>query len=185
MRIPCSVSVFNSRTRKGFSHIEIAASTAMLGILVTATMTSIAASRARVASEMSRFQGRSLANELLTEILSLPACDPENGPPATLGLESGEADGTNRSKWDDVDDYLDLTESPPRNRLGVEITGYSGWLRSTTVDRLRSENWTQTDSSYDQVYRVTVTVTRNNVLIATSVGYKNGDQLTSSPFQGP
>lgn len=175
----------NTGVRQAFSQIEVVASTAMLGILMTATMTSIAASRMRVTSEMARWQGQSLANEMLAEILSLPACDPENGPPTSLGLESGESDGTNRSKWDDVDDYHNLSESPPRNRSGVAITGYAGWVRTTTVERMQSGNWTRTNSTYDRVYRVTVNVTRNSTPIATAIGFKNGDQLTSSPFQGP
>jgi MSHA pilin protein MshD len=185
MPIPITRQVRGLRRPQGFSQIEVVASTAMLGILMTATMTSIAASRTRAATEMSRLQTQSLANELLAEIISLPACDPENGPPTTLGLESGESDGNNRSKWDDVDDYHNLSESPPRNRLGININGYTGWSRSTTVERLRSNNWTTTNSTYDRVYRVTVNVSRNGSSIATAIGYKNGDQTTSSPFQGP
>ena len=177
--------VLGSRTPRGFSQVEIVASTAMLGILMTATMTSIAASRTRAGSEMSRLQAQSLANDLLTEILSLPACDPENGVPTTLGLEASESDGTNRSQWDDVDDYHNLSESPPQNRLGNAINGYTDWSRTTTVEQLRSNDWTTTNSTYDRAYRVTVKVSRNGSVIATAIGYKNGDPTTSSPFQGP
>ncbi len=170
---------------RGFSQIEVVASTAMLGIVMTATMTSIAASRTRASSEMIRLQGTSLANELLTEILALPAVDPENGASTTFGLETGESSGTSRSGWDDVDDYHRLLESPPRNRSGFNISGYTNWSRSTLVERIRSNNWTTTSTTYDRVYRVTVVVSRSGRTIATSVGYKNGDPLTSSPFQGP
>jgi len=176
---------YSKRKPRGFSQIEVVASTAMLGIVMTATMTSIAASRTRAASEMIRLQGTSLANELLTEILALPAADPENGASTTLGRETGESNGSNRSNWDDVDDYHQLSESPPCNRSGVIINGYSSWSRRTTVERLRSNNWTTTNTTYDRVYRVTVVVSRSGKTIATSVAYKNGDSLTSSPFQGP
>jgi hypothetical protein len=174
-----------SRCSRGFSQMEVVASTAMLGIVMTATMTSIAASRSRTSSEMARLQGESLANELMTEILALPAVDPENGPSTTLGRETGESNGFDRSKWDDVDDYHSLSESPPRNRTGMNLAGFASWTRQTTVERLRSSNWTQTNSSYDNVYRITVNVSRNGRLINAAVGYKNGDQWTSSPFQGP
>lgn len=170
---------------RGFSQIEVVASTAMLGIVMTATMSSIAASRTRAASEMIRLQGTSLANELLTEILALPAADPENGASKTLGLETGESSGTSRSGWDDVDDYHQLSESPPCTRSGININGYADWSRSTTVERLRSDDWTMTKTTYDRVYRVTVVVSRSGRTIATSIGYKNGDSVTSSPFQGP
>lgn len=173
------------RSARGFTQIEIVASTALLGVLFTAALTSVAASRTRATSEMARLQGQSLANDLLAEILSLPACDPENGASSTLGLESGESDGVQRSKWDDVDDYHNLSESPPRNREGINITGYTSWSRSTLVERIRSSNWTLINSTYDQAYRVTVRVYRNNNLLATAIGYKNGDQRTSSPLQGP
>jgi MSHA pilin protein MshD len=174
-----------SRYSRGFSQIEVVASTAMLGIVMTATMTAIAASRTRAFSEMVRLQGEALANELITEILALPATDPENGPSTTLGLETGESNGLARTTWDDVDDYHNLSESPPRNRAGTNLAGFASWSRQTTVERLRSSNWTRTNSTYDNVYRVRVSVSRSGRLIATAVGYKNGDSLTSSPLQGP
>jgi len=184
-RVFRALSLYHGRPVTGFTQIEIVASTALLGVLFTAALTSVAASRTRATSEMARLQAQSLANELLAEILSLPARDPENGTSSTLGLESGESNGVQRSKWDDVDDYHNLSESPPRNREGINVTGYTGWSRSTIVERIRSNNWTLVHSTYDQAYRVTVRVSRNSNLLATAIGYKNGDQRTSSPLQGP
>lgn len=173
------------RAVRGFSQIEIVASTAMLGLVMTATLSSIAASRTRTTSEMIRLQGQSLANELMVEILAFPACDPDDGPPTDLGLESGESDGANRSKWDDVDDYYNLSESPPKNRMGIDIKGFANWSRQTSIQRLESGDWTLESGEYQQAYRVSVTVSRDGQAVATAVGYKNGDLRTSSPFQGP
>jgi len=103
---------WRSRSTRGFSQIEVAASTALMSVLMIATMASIAASRKRTTDEMNRLQGQLLATELLSEILSLPACDPQSVPPATPGRESGETNGNIRTNWDDVDDYHNLTHKP-------------------------------------------------------------------------
>lgn len=169
----------------GFSQMEIVASTALVGIVMVATMSSIAASRKRVAFELIRLQGQSLANELLTEILALPACDPEDGASTTLGLESGDSGGTGRTRWDDVDDYHRLTESPPQTREGADIPGISNWSREAIVERLKSDDWTKINSDYDNVYRVTVSTFRNGERVAIAIGLRNGDQRTNSPLRGP
>lgn len=169
----------------GFSQMEIVASTALVGIVMVATMSSIAASRKRAAFELIRLQGQSLANELLTEILALPACDPEDGASTTLGLESGESGGAGRTRWDDVDDYHRLTESPPQTREGTDILGFSNWSRETIVERLKSDDWTKINSEYDKVYRVTVSTLRNGERVAIAIGLRNGDQRTNSPLRGP
>jgi len=169
----------------GFCQMEIVASTALVGIVMVATMSSIAASRKRAAFELIRLQGQSLANELLTEILALPACDPEDGASTTLGLESGESGGAGRTKWDDIDDYDGLSESPPQTREGSDIPAFGNWSRKTIVERLKSDDWTNINSDYDNVYRVTVSTLRNGVSIAVTIGYRNGDQQTNSPLRGP
>ncbi|MBM3965704.1 MAG: hypothetical protein FJ308_11665 [Planctomycetes bacterium] len=173
------------RHTRGFSQIEVAASTALMSVLMIATMASIAASRRRATAEMNRLQGQLLATELLTEIMSLPACDPQSGPPATLGRESGETNGSIRTNWDDVDDYHNVTESPPKSRSGTDIPGFPGWTRSTVIERLRSADWTQTNASYASVYRITVSLSRNNQTITTVTAFKNGDTRTVGPLQGP
>lgn len=150
-----------------------------------ATMASIAASRRRATSEMNRLQGQLLATELLTEIQSLPACDPQSGPPATLGRETGETNGNIRTNWDDVDDYHNVTESPPKNRSGTDIPGFSSWTRTTVIERLTSNNWTQTNVTYAFAYKITVSLSRNGQLITTVTAFKNGDTPTNGPLQGP
>lgn len=170
---------------RGFSQIEVAASTALLSVLMVATLATIAASRRRANDEMNRLQGQLLATELLTEILSLPACDPQSGPPATLGRESGETNGNIRTNWDDVDDYHNLTESPPKDRSGTDISGFSSWTRNTVVARLKSNDWTQTNASYASIYKITVSLSRNGQLITTVTSFKNGDTPINGPLQGP
>jgi len=176
---------WRSRSTRGFSQIEVAASTALMSVLMIATMASIAASRKRTTDEMNRLQGQLLATELLSEILSLPACDPQSVPPATPGRESGETNGNIRTNWDDVDDYHNLTESPPKSRSGTDIPGFSTWTRSTVIERLKSNDWTQTNATYAFSYRITVSLSRSGQSITTVTAFKNGDTPTHGPLQGP
>jgi len=170
---------------RGFSQIEVAASTALLSVLMIATLATIAASRRRANDEMNRLQGQLLATELLTEILSLPACDPQSGPPGTLGREPGENNGDIRTNWDDVDDYHNSTESPPKYRTGLDIPGFASWTRTTVIERLKSNDWTKTSPSYASIYKITVSLSRNGQLITTVTSFKNGDTPINGPLQGP
>jgi len=176
----------NYRRVQGFSQIEVAASTALMGVIMIATTTAIAASRRRATAEMNRLQGQLLATELLTEILSLPAYDPQAATaPLTLGRETGETNGNIRTNWDDVDDYHNVTESPPKSRSGTDIPGFTSWTRSTLIERMKSNDWTQTNANYASVYKITVTLSRNGNTVTVANAFKNGDTLTSGPLQGP
>jgi hypothetical protein len=66
----------------------------------------------------------------MTEILLQKFTEPDGG--YGLGPDAGEAIG-NRSLFDDVDDYLGYSESPPQDRSGMAISDATGWRRQVTV----------------------------------------------------
>src|SRR5206468_10668264 len=75
-------------------------------------------------------QGTELAQSLTTEIMQAYYIDPGASP--TFGPETGESTG-NRSLFDDVDDYSAWSESPPKDKGGNAVSGYTGWSRSATI----------------------------------------------------
>jgi hypothetical protein len=66
----------------------------------------------------------------MSEIVSQDYSDPTVsglwGPELTEGL-------TGRTAFDDVDDYSGFSESPPKDRSGVAMAGWTGWRRSVAV----------------------------------------------------
>ena len=88
-----------------------------------------------------------IAQQLLEEISILPFEDPNQT--AVFGMEPGENRGiTLRLYADDIDDLDGLSESPPNDRNGVNLLGYSGWSRRVKVNQT---------SSLERTIEVTVT----------------------------
>lgn len=147
-------------TRRGLSLAEVVVSTMLTGVLLTAALRTVGtAARSSLASAQ-MVDAMTLARQLLDEITVLPYEDPNQGP--EFGPESGESDKQRvREGFDDVDDYRDWEESPPRHRDGTPIPGYVGWSREVEVEKVDPETFSvRSDLDSDLgLRRVTVTVT--------------------------
>jgi MSHA pilin protein MshD len=163
----------NAPVRAGFTVIEGAIASIVLGLLVGAVANSVsaaAASRQRLADNS---RGALLAEDLMTEIVQLDYAEPSNFS-APLGTDSGEVSGSSRALFDDVDDYHGLVESPPRAQDGTVISGLSGWTRQTTVKWATVADPTTDSSTETTIKRITVTVKRGNRTVGTSVWIRTG-----------
>ena len=116
--------------RSGFSLIEAVVATCIIGVGVTALLSSVAAGT-RVNSEGTRVtQAVFLAQEIREWTLKLPFSDPD---PADAGNSPG-ADGSDPQYFiDDLDDLMDLTYSPPRDGQGIAISDMTQWSQTITL----------------------------------------------------
>jgi len=87
--------------------------------------------------------------------------------------------GTNRSAYDDVDDYRNLTDSPPKLKNGTAIVGFTGWTRTVSVVRVDKDvlncgsgTFPLCPVSESGVKKITVTVKHGNIVVATLVAIK-------------
>jgi MSHA pilin protein MshD len=157
------------KRRRAFSILESAGAAAIVGVmLVLALKTLGATTRGRQAVAQVRL-GPALAQQLLTEVLQSYYVDPGLTP--TFGPESGESIG-NRSKFDDVDDYNNWTESPPQLKNGTTLTDYTGWTRTVAVAWANPTTPTTTSASDQGLKRITVTVTDPSGRTTTLVGLR-------------
>ncbi len=148
--------------RSGFSLIEVAVSSILVGsILVAALSTTGAVFRFR-SSTSNVARAALLATELLAEIQNQPYSDPNQTP--VLGRETGE---TLRAHFDDVDDYASWTESPPKTLAGANLTGFTGWSRSVSVVRAQRNSPMQNAAGDEGLKRITISVSRNGVALQT------------------
>ncbi len=161
--------------RRALSMVE-----ALISIVIVGTML-VAALNAAGAGVKSRYkalwavQGQQLARALLAEILPMPYQDPEQDPNVVtlvLGCEAGEA-STNRAAFDDVDDFNGYAQTPPRALDGSALTTDSTWSWHVTVEWVNplSPGGTAVPAE-SNVKRITVTVVRDNVPVATLVGLR-------------
>lgn len=138
----------------GFSLVEAMVSAGIVGVMLVASVNLLSsAARTRV-SDSNRRTGALLAQQLVCEIVTQPYKD--ESPLALLfGPEVGEAA---RTSYDDVDDYNNYIEKPPKDFNGVPIAAYEGWERRVSVDWVTPDtlNTSLLDSG---LVRVEVTVT--------------------------
>ncbi len=168
----------NASKRHGLSQVEVVVSSIIVGVLMVASFSTIAASRRSQISESNEVRGMAIAEALMAEITQLPMrelpCDCGYGP------EAGET-GSNRINFDDVDDYQNLIDSPPKSRSGTACAGYTDLSRRVSIDLVTTTNWNTTSGTYVGVYRITVKVLRGTLEVCRIVGYRtSGSQGSGS-----
>jgi prepilin-type N-terminal cleavage/methylation domain-containing protein len=135
-----------SRRPGGFSLIEVALASAIIGIGIVALVASLgAASRVNDAGR-DLTKAIFLADEIREWTVQLPFKDPDaadaNNPPGP--------DGTDPQVFvDDLDDLYNaagLVFSPPRDGTGVAIANMTGWSEKLTLTWRDPNNFTQTVS---------------------------------------
>jgi prepilin-type N-terminal cleavage/methylation domain-containing protein len=160
---------------RGFTMIEAAISSVVLGMLAGAVLTTVSAAAASRQRTSDRSRAGVLAHDLLAEITALEYSEPSMAT-ITLGLDSPESVATNRLQLDDVDDYHGLLESPPRTREGTVIAGVTGWTRETRVQWVSAASPTTVMAAETRVKRITVTIRKGTagVVLATADGLRTG-----------
>lgn len=141
--------------RRGATLVESVVSILIVGaVLVTATQLTGAVARTR-RNLTDQSCGPQLAKQLMTEIQQASYQEPVDT--AIFGPEAGENTGT-RSAFDDVDDYHNYSESPPKAKDGASLTEYGGWSRQVAVEYVNPTSLSSAGSDLG-LKRITVTVT--------------------------
>ena len=158
-------AIHQATTRRGLSLIE-----AMIASLIVATVLAAALQTAGMsariqAQQANRATARMLARALMADIM--PLAYKEAGS-AIIGRETGET-VSSKVNYDDVDDFHRWSESPPQERDGTAMAGMGAYQRTVAVEWVNLANLTQTSVSDTGAKRITVTVKRNNLPLATSV----------------
>lgn len=158
-----------SRQRPGFSLLEAALSSVLVGVLLVAAMRTVAASAVsqRLASEQAVAQA--LAEGLLAEIL--PAAYREPDGSARFGTETGEATSS-KATFDDIDDWHPWSESPPKQPDGTPLADLDGWSRRATVDWVAPHDLNTALQVETGVKRITVVVSHRGVDVCTRTAYR-------------
>jgi len=159
------------RLRPALTLVECVISIAIVGVMLVAALDTVGAARSTQRKTADRTRGTLLAQDLLSEILQQDYEDPSAGA-GSFGLEPGEAGSGDRSLFDDVDDYDGWSDSPPRQKDGAVLTGFSGWERSVAVRWVPPGNIGAVQPSDTGVKQVTVTVTRDGAVVTTLVALR-------------
>ena len=167
--------------RTGLTLVEVSISTLIVGMLMVASLQSVANIGRTWTATNQLVDGQGLAQELIREILAQGYSDPTDPNATTWGLESGE---TTRATFDDLDDYSGWTESPVKDAAGTALAGYTGWTRSVLVQLLNKNDYSVLSAgSADQGLRaITVTVTSPSGKTTITKVYRSNVGGTQQPL---
>jgi hypothetical protein len=155
---------------RGLTLLEVVVATLITGVMLVVSLDSVGAVFQSNLANIGRLIGPGLAQELMTEILSMPYEDPTVNS-TTIGADTGEST-TNRNDFDDVDDYDDLNSLGVRSKLGTLRTGYTTWRQEADVEWveiLTGLTWILGDTG---LKRITVTITSPDGEVSELVAYR-------------
>lgn len=150
-----------TRGQGGFTIIETALSTVVIGLMLVAALQTVGASKLAQHRNADRARAVHLASLLLAEITAQAYEEPD--VVKLFGPEPAELLPGNRSLYDDVDDYEGLSETPPRDRAGVAVTGFSGWTLTVKVQWVSPTNPATPSLIETGAKLITVTAIKNSI----------------------
>lgn len=112
----------NHHARRGFTLVESLLAISVLSIAGTAMLVALESSIDVNRAAVERFVAQGLAQTLMDEITGLPYCDlGTSAYQSPLGASWSELFSTGRTGLDDMDDFVDVDESPPKDPWGVTM----------------------------------------------------------------
>jgi Tfp pilus assembly protein PilV len=155
----------------GMSMVEGLVSILIVGVVFTAVLDMLAATKLGQSKTSYRKVANLLAHDLMAEILCQDYED--NDEAKAFGRELAEKAGS-RADFDDVDDYLEWSASPPQNKDGTEVPNRTGWRRSVDIRYADSTDITQMSVADSGIKHIIVTVAYNDVELARLVAIRAG-----------
>ena len=164
-----------TRARRGFSLAECAISLLMTAVLIVGGLKAVSSTQRTRTEAQNQQRATELALRLMGEIRQAAYIDPNQTP--VFGLESGEFNFSNRVNYDDVDDFISITEFALKDKDGTTVPGSSGYTRSRDVEWVDPNNPTVTVGTDQGLKRITVTVNGPGGRSATVVGLRSSKGL--------
>ena len=178
----------SKRNPRAFAMVEIVMATAIVGGLAAAAMTLAASSAGHKVSAANAARGRALCRSLAEEISTMPVADwSAGGLDITIAKGSNTVSGSDaraktvtvdakgRSLFTSVDGYSGYSESPPRDKDGNTLPGFTGWTRSVTVEIVNFSNPGTVSAAESGLRRVTVSAIYGGKTIATSTFLRSSE----------
>jgi len=160
------------KTNKGFTLVELIITIILTGLAMVMFSGIYASTQLKSISPVTQVKAAELAQSYLEEISlrrfdenspigNRLRCDQVSQPTCsnTLGSEVSEL----RVNFDDVDDYNNLNESPPKDTLGNVRSGFNGFSTSISVSYAGSDQGFSTRDL--KKIQVTITSPENDLFV--------------------
>lgn len=148
-----------TRPRRGFTLMETALATVIVGVGTLGIFSLIAACINQTRASADLTAGMNLAANVRELSLSLAFREPSSG--TEWGLNTGES-ATSPATWDDINDLDGLTISPPITSARTRLTDMSAWAQRVTVRSVDPDRLSLiVPNGSARAVQVTTVVTRN------------------------
>lgn len=164
MRIRLKLGRCDGRCRRGFTLIEAALATVIIGMGVVALLELLTAGSMTNATATELTVGANLANSIHEIAIGLPFTDPVN----TTSTTTKESGGP--TAYNDIWDLNGDTYSPPLDVTRHPVSGYANWAQQVTVQSVQPDALTSTrpNSLTLSTARVTVAITHHGNTVYTA-----------------
>ena len=150
----------------GFSYVEVLLSSVIVSIMLVSGL--------RLFGNLGRSQqvlldqssADFLALQMIEEIKQQFYKDPDGS--AVFGREPDES-AADRSDFDDVDDYRNFSDCPPKRREGVVLTQYAEFTRQVVVRYVQADDFAQTAAGDEGFKEVRITISRSGQILAQQI----------------
>ena len=127
----------SNQSRHGLTLIEVLVSLILVSTVLLVSLSASANLFRDQSSERTSVRAHELAGIILDEISVRNFRDPDDDQ--VFGIEPSES-VSDRTTFDDVDDYHGYVSTPPTYRDGPSIGNYSGWSFAVVVERAEPTN---------------------------------------------
>ncbi len=134
------------RHRRAFTLIEAVLSALIVGVSMVPALQMLGSTAVDRRAHADLARGIALAESLMGEIVQCK-------------YSTGSAISASRITWTELSDYNASTESPPTNRDGTVIPGYTGWTRAASVTFATLLSPDTTSATDTGLRKIIVTVT--------------------------
>ena len=136
----CTKSVAGLMARGGYSLVEVMICTVIVAGMFTAAIHTLGAVRLSERQTVERARAHLLAEALMEELW--------------------------RHAYDELDAFDGWSSAPPTRLDATPLTGFDGWTTEIAVGRVRADTPEQTRTGEYGLRRLTVTVQRNELVLA-------------------
>ncbi len=159
------------RKRSAFSLVEAMLSLVLASGALVAALGVVSSSAQAEAHAKSRAIADSLVAETMADVTGTAFEQP--GWVGSFGRNASEGGVTSRSGFNDVDDYDQWVESPPKDYGGDKRADLAGWKVTVDVVRVSLANPEGPTVTYDsRVKRITVTASLNGKTLSSQTAYR-------------
>ncbi len=154
-----------NKNRSAFTLIEALMATLLIGVAVSALVIATVSQSQANAYGMNTSTAEFLLEEIRALTMPLPVMDP-NTEAETFGAETGEV---SVADYDDLDDYDEVTFSPPVDVGGNVLNDFSNYSQTITVENVDPADFTSVIADHGSlIVRVSVSVQKNGQTVTSS-----------------